>query len=352
MTTTYQRQQGFSLIELMVAATISMVVVLAASSVYLTTRQTQSVLTEKAGMFEGARVALEIIGRDLENAGYYPAEYSPNQNVANVSVVAYQNPCINPRNDTVSFCAVANQTPFNTGIFGCSGQRLLRSGSGTYACAAHVTGISATQADALVVNYYTVDSTEKLHIGQRGDCEGQDVANDAINSRNKVTPTISPLANPNRLTYDQPVGTITPSIVPNVPLFVSNRYSLSVMSNLVEGVTVNTFSMACDGNGNDNDSSAAAASIPSPMVSGIEQLRFLYLARTAAGMSQYMQASAVTDWTTVVGVRVCVLARSLQSTQAASYNLTDCAGADTSHTDGFSRKVFTQSFALKNMALD
>lgn len=348
-----RRQFGFSLVELMVAATISMVVVLAASSVYLSTRQTQSVLTEKSNMFEGARVALDIIGRDLENAGYYPAEQSPNPSSANVTVVGYQNPCINPRDNTVSLCSVANQTPFNTGIFGCSGQRLLRSGGGTYACAAHPTGIDSTQADALVVNYYTVDTTNSLHIGQRADCEGQDVANDAINSRDSATPTASPLANPNRLTYTAAIpASITPNIVPNLPLFVSNRYSLSVMSSTVEGVAINTFSMACDGNGNDNDSNSALASVPSPMVSGIEQLRFLYLTRTAAGMSQYQQASAITDWGAVVGVRVCILARSLQSTQVASYTLNNCAGDNTTYTDGFSRKVFVQSFALKNMAFD
>lgn len=346
------RQRGFSLIEFMIAATISLGVVLAASMVYLNSRQTQVSLSEKSSMFEGARVVMDIIGRDLENAGFYPAEESPGSGVK-VSVLGYQNPCLNPRNSSVRLCKFSNPTPFNTGVFGCAGQRLTRSGSANttaYACAAQPTGISANDGDSLVVNYYTMDSAS-LNVGQRADCENEDVANDAINIRPGDTPSAG---NPNRLTYDQPKpSTLVPTIVPALPLFVSNRYTLTVGSDIqIEGRTLNTFNMACDGNGNDNDASASTASTASPMVTGIEQLKFKYMVRTTGGQSQYLAASAVTNWTAVVAVRVCVLAHSLQNTQAGTYTIADCNATDRTFADGRSRKLFTQVFVLKNASLD
>ena len=65
-------QQGFSLIEFMVSIVISMAVVIAASYVYLNSRETQRTLSEKSMMFESARFAMDLVGRDIENAGFYP----------------------------------------------------------------------------------------------------------------------------------------------------------------------------------------------------------------------------------------------------------------------------------------
>lgn len=366
LSTVARQQRGFSLVEFMVAATISMAVVLAASAVYLTSSQTQRALGEKSMMFEGARVTMDIIGRDLENAGYYPADNSPGTNRA-VKVVGYQNPCINPVPNAggVSLCSFPNPAPFNAGVFGCTNQRLRRTGTGasvSYACAAHPTGVGSTVADSLVVNYYTVDSAG-LNMGQRSDCENQDVANDTINSRNKTAPTATPLANPNRLTYDQAVpSTLAPTIVPRLPLFVSNRYSLTPVNSSsatagqkfqVDRQLIDTLNMSCDGNGNDNDSSSAVASNASPMVPGLDQMKFSYLVRVAgSGQAQYTTASSVTDWNNVVAVRVCLLAKSFQTVQNPAYTMTDCLDASTTFTDGFSRQVFTQVFVLKNVMLN
>lgn len=352
--------QGFSLIEFMVAMTISLLVVAGAAAVYLNSSVTQRVTTERQNMFEGARVAMDIIGRDLENAGFYPAESSPALGPT-VAAVGYQNPCINPRNNAVSFCDFTSPTVFNRAVFGCTGQRLTRSGSGSavaYACAALATGVTSTNADSLVVNYFTNDAGG-LNIGQRGDCEGQDVAKDAINSRNSTAPTASPLANPNRLTYTGAVpGTITSTLAPALPLFVSNRYTLvpvnsssatAAQQEKVDGQLIATFSMACDGNGNDNNANAALASIAQPMVSGLSQLKFRFLQADTTGAGQYLAASAVTDWGAVVAVRVCMLAHTYRSANIPSYTLQDCNGTDQTFADGISRRVFSQVFALKNV---
>lgn len=343
-------QRGFSLIEFMIAATISLGVVLAASMVYLNSRQTQVSLSEKSSMFEGARVVMDIIGRDLENAGFYPAEESPGSSVK-VSVLGYQNPCTNPNSGGSSLCAFANPVAFNTGVFGCTGQRLTRSGTTSttaYACTSLPTGVSADDGDSLAVNYFTIDASG-LNLGQRADCENQDVSGDAININRRGA------------AIDAATAANKPLTTPTLPLFVSNRYTLTPVNAAaitagrqmqIERQLITTFNMACDGNGNDNDASAALASTASPMVTGVEQLKFKYMVRTAGGQSQYLVASAVTNWTAVVAVRVCVLAHSLQNTQAGTYTIADCNAANRTFTDGRSRKLFTQVFVLKNASLD
>jgi type IV pilus assembly protein PilW len=349
-------QSGISLVELMVAVAIGLLVVAGATTLYLNAGQTQRTLTERQNMFESARIAMDIIGRDLENAGFYPSESSPVMGVM-AAVQRYQNPCINPWNTDVPFCDFANPPAFDQAVMGCSGKRLVRSGSGagvSYACGDLSSGVTSTDADSLVVNYYTNDANG-LSNGQRADCEGSDVVRDAINSRNKTAPTASPLANPNRLTYSDGLpndisssGTTRPAL----PLFVSNRYTLVSGTEQINGKTISTRSLACDGNGNDNDSNSALASSAAPLVSNLIQLKFRFLQITdTAGQGQYVEASNGTNWSNVVGVRVCILANGYSSSQLPSYTIQDCNNESKTYTDGIARKVFTQTFALKNVLM-
>ena len=63
-------QQGFSLIELMVAITIGFVVVAAVGYVYLSARQSFRTTDNMSRMQENARLAIETLARDVRVAGY------------------------------------------------------------------------------------------------------------------------------------------------------------------------------------------------------------------------------------------------------------------------------------------
>lgn len=320
--------RGFSLIELMVALAISMVVVTAASYVYLSTRESQRTLTERAYTFESAKFALDTIGRDIENAGFYPAIRSTTGAASPNSVIAegYLNPV-----------TTSPPTAYNTMVYGCEAQRYLPNTTPSAACGAQTAGVDA---DTLVVNYYSNDSSG-LDIGNRADCLRQDSANDA--ATNAITGNVRRNAN-----HATTTAADRPFLAPQRPLFVSNRYTLNPTPMIIEGQTINTFSLACNGNG-----TAAASDTYQPMIAGIDQLRFYYLIATDT-TGRYRRASAVgTDWSRVVAVRVCLLARSLQSAKlqgGASYSLNDCDGTAISYTDGLERRVFTQVFALKNQS--
>lgn len=310
---------GFSLVELLVALAISMVIVIGTTYVYLGTRETQRALFEKAFATETAHYALDVIGRDIENAGFYPSIRAPIPAgaasglavSANVSIESYANPV-----------AASPPVAYNTPVFGCQANTYQPTIPG---CAAHA---GSEDADTLVLNSYSNDASG-LDIGNRADCLRQDSANDPINAPRK-NPTVA--------------------LTPLQPLFVSNRYTLQATTMKVEGATINTFSLACNGNG------VSSASDPYyPMVAGIDQLRFSYLVRASeTTSSQFQRADAVTAaaaWPNVVAVRVCLLARSLQAAKlqgSTSYTIKDCDDADQTFTDGVERRIFSQVFALKN----
>jgi type IV pilus assembly protein PilW len=307
--------RGFSLVELLVALAISMVIVTGAAYVYLNTSQTQRALFEKAIATETAHYALDVLGRDIENVGFYPSiRVAGSVAVAAVTIETYTNPV------TTGTIPAA----YNAPIFGCMAQTY-KPAATTPGCANHT---GTVDADTLVLNSYSNDSYG-LDIGNRADCLRQDSANDPVNALRKNATTVA--------------------LTPVRPLFVSNRYTLRPTTMKVEGKDINTFSLACNGNGVN-----PAADAYYPMVAGIDQLRFYYLVRASdTGSSKFQRADAVaaTDWPNVVSVRVCLLARSMQAAKlqgGTSYTIKDCDGVDKSFTDGVERRIFTQVFAMKN----
>lgn len=67
----FMKQQGITLVELMIAMTISLLLTAATFTVFLENRATARSMEIVARMQENARVALDIIGRDIKLAGYY-----------------------------------------------------------------------------------------------------------------------------------------------------------------------------------------------------------------------------------------------------------------------------------------
>lgn len=64
------RQSGLSLTELMIALALSLVLVVAAGAIFVSSRQTSRVGAAFAGIQENARYATQVIGYDLLNAGH------------------------------------------------------------------------------------------------------------------------------------------------------------------------------------------------------------------------------------------------------------------------------------------
>ena len=308
-----RQAQGLTLVELMIALAISMVLVLAATSMYLATRESQRSVDQASAAHEAAAYTLRTLGRELMNAGFFPAARNASAAQANV-LSGYSN--------------ITSRAAYDFGIFGCEGAGF-DSAAGTCGTAA------AGAPDTLVVSYFTDDSMGSS-LGQRNDCGGNDVGGATVNSTR--------------------VGTGGASVPPTLPLFVANHYTLVDTSMSIDGRSVGTRSLACNGNGSGSADYQA-------MLSGIDDLQFTYAVYADATRvpQRFYTASEVNalgnvvidgetlrPWARVVAVRVCVIARTYETAASISTDRYEDCGGTLQSGDRSLRKTYAQVFGVRN----
>jgi len=309
-------QRGLSLVELLVSLAISIVIALAAASAYLGTRSTATAMANISTLNETGKLALDMIGRDLQMAGYYPAIVSSSSTTSNMMG---------------SFSNTKNTAypAYNQGLFGCDGGQFNPT---TGACPTVV----ANAPDSIVINYFAQVELDATTFGSGFDCLRQPVSNDTSNVAGK-------------------------------PQYVSNRFGLVDTSYTAAGAsptvrTVNTKSLACNGNGKNPEDT-----VYQPIFEGIEDLVFRYGANAGAGSQSpetYYTAAEVSalptvngtnGWQRVTSVHVCVLTRSLENTRTQDKpgtlrTYTDCRGNVKTYAIGERAlfKRFDRIFAIRN----
>ncbi|MEO6852525.1 MAG: PilW family protein [Rhodoferax sp.] len=371
------RQRGVTLIELMVTLAITLFLVAAAAYAYLGTRETQRAIERNSSNTEVGAFVLQLIGQDIMKAGYYPAnisrvltasegfpklsKYPPLKQNENPTQLTDWTLPADP-NPTLAYYPLRQARPmgpYGSGLFGCKGAKFKPS---TGICDTAVDGAP----DSIVVNYFTNDSLDG-NTGDRTDCTGADVGNDTSNT--------------NR------IGTA--GLAPSQPLFVSNRYGINATKVEIDKQTINTFSLACNGNGASGSKPNPAAALSGngkandtyqPMIAGIEDLQITYGVFAATGNQnrrtpdKFYEADDVgkldwvevddppfpkvftPPWSRVVAVRVCVMALSpgaapkIGNAASAPATYVDCNDVTQTQKAGdFSlRKRFVQVFAVRN----
>jgi type IV pilus assembly protein PilW len=313
-------QLGVTLVELLVALTVSLVLVLAAAALFTSTSGSQRSLDELSTANESGAFALRSLGRDLSNAGFYPTVRGETSDL----------------NVPSRYTNVTTQAAYDTGIFGCEGAAF---NPATGTCGAAV----ANAPDALVIGYFTNDAFG-TSVGQRADCEGNDSAAAAANAAR--------------------VGVLPAGLPPLRPLFVANRYQLTAaQTTTLNSRSSTTRSLACDGNGTTDG-------VFTPLVSGIDDLQLSYgvFGDDTRVPTRYYTATEVNGlgsvtisgrnmaaWERVAAVRVCVIARTFQTSAAVAAtasppSYTDCEGAVVTNATGDSslRKTYVQVFGVRN----
>ncbi len=319
-----RRQQGFSLIELMVAFAISMVLVIGAVYLYMGTRTSQQALDQSANATDVGLYLLHMVGRDIGNAGFYPS-ISAEAGLPNV-VNRYIN--------------ITGAAAYEHGIFGCEGALFNRSNN---SCGTPV----PNAPDTLVVGYFTNDSFNG-QAGQRLDCEGADVGTALINSSSRL-------------------GAGTAALSPQLPLFVANHYSmqtgadsLTTTTMQLDGRDVTTRSLLCKG-------TVSAGDEYKSLMSGLADFQVTFGVAgdppSAGGAAvRFVNANQVNDpsvappgtlppWQRVVAVRVCLVTQTFESATAATSTPQQWQGCDDTlqtPTDLSVRKTFTQVFTVRN----
>lgn len=70
-------QRGLTLVELMVAMTLGLLILLAVASIYIGSRQTFRMQDDNARLQETGRYALEVLGRSIRQAGFWNMPINP-----------------------------------------------------------------------------------------------------------------------------------------------------------------------------------------------------------------------------------------------------------------------------------
>lgn len=346
------RHRGLTLVELMVAMVIGLLVVLMAARLFLGGRSTQREVDERASMMETGQMVLEILGREVANAAFYPA-------VSTESVLATG---ASGQNVLMSFDAAVRSlnnglvpATYQAGVFGCTDGLLNQNAT---ACVNHPAN-GAQGSDSLVVAYFTNDAFS-LDVGQRADCTRADAGNSALNA-GRVGTVLVPGDEPGEQVA-QARGDL--GLPPAAPLLVANHYFLVPVQYADDsGNQVNTFALACRGSGN------PAAQVE--LVPGVEQMvvRYGVMNDESLRPAQFLSANQVaqlpaltttdgatyTAWQRVVSVQLCVLVRSVSSSRfndgGAARTVVDCSGQQRQLPPGVAMKTFTQVIGVKNRQL-
>lgn len=346
------RARGVTLVELMVTIAINLVLVLAATLLFLNTRSTQRAVNDRSAVFETGQFAIGLLTRDITSAGFYPA-------AANEPMTG-QGLETRGRFNHDSAAQVMGLPPaYANGLFGCSGQAF---NPATGACVAHSANRLAG-SDALVVSMFTEDAFS-LTTGQRADCTRSDVINDNVIARNdRRAVHLNPPQPPEP---GQPAPTaeeVRPNMggLPDAPLVVINAYQLREQDLLLEdGQTVPSASLTCWGNGGRQRIE---------LVRGVEQFvvrygvfnaatrtpaRYLSASEVAALPPETIDGDVLDGWQRVSSVRVCMMVRSPQNHTSQRDNdgnavdVADCLGGTYDRSNGSQIRRFEQTISVKN----
>lgn len=337
------------MVELLVAMAISLIVVLAAVYIYLSSTNAQRAQDRNTSSNETGAFAMQLLGRAIMNAGFYPATVAPIPvDAAQYGMYDTYPPIPSvPRVATDWANPATNWPPvaFQTGVFGCDGATL---NVQTSAC----NTVQANKPDTLVINYFTNDAMGNAS-GTRLDCTGADVIGDPNNNeRNKDSAGVTITTGP-----------------PRLPLFGSNRYTLNDVNMFVGQTTVATKSLSCSGNGSSPPGAANAAAYQ-PMLAGIEDMQFtygVYSSETSFSPDRFYTATEVngltiavlnglpmTGWQRVVSIKVCILTKTLNGntrladSSAAPRTYVDCSETTRNQPAGENFTRFVQVFGARN----
>jgi type IV pilus assembly protein PilW len=293
---------------MMVTMLLSSALILLVSNLYISIFSSQRNQYEKAAMYENASTALTLLGRNIELAGYYPTNYAV-ERTGNLNVAGqYSN------SNTLQYTQVNNSPTYKYPLMGCTAKYWDRVKD---AC---INFVNNEDSDSIVINYYTDD--DSTNIGMNID---KGIATNCLrNGTNNVL-------NPNKTKV----------------FLISNRYSLSTtLKAYAENKAIVISNLSCDV---DKSINAGTTSGYQALVEGIDQLRFTYLESIGLN-TRYVTANNVSDWSNVVAVKICIVARSLLQTGGveSTYTIKDCDNASVSYSDGISREKFSQIFSAKN----
>lgn len=322
-TPTTRRSAGMTLVELMVAMVVGLILIGGVMQLFVANKATYNLQEELARLQENARFATDMLNRDMRQAGYWGCSNT-----------------FTPAN-----MVIGGGTGFSVGLTGTNGSGL--NGSDSVA----MTG--AYGSGIVVQTPYMNTNASSLHVSVNSGLVQGDIilvsdcmAGDVMQISN---------SNPNTSgTVDHNTGNaVSPGNGNGGNL--SKTYAGDAQIYKVQSIAYTIANDATTGLPNLYRQDGLSAAVP--FIEGVEMMQILYGIDTDATPdntpNKYVNASAVTDWTQVVTMRIAILMRTISlispSANAQSYTLLDAAAY--TPNDRYLRRVFITTVTLRNRAL-
>ncbi|MEN8218708.1 MAG: PilW family protein [Pseudomonadota bacterium] len=307
--------RGFSLIELMVAVTISIVLMLGVTNIMISTKRAYYVQNDMGLLLENARFATEFLNNDLRMAGYFGCSGQTPTDV--ISLAGANN---NGGSDVilVSF-ADANQNAFSV-------------------VHAPPTDLNASPLQQGETNF-TVTTRGELFVGDTviaSDCGSS--TSYTVNTVTDTTVTLNP-------GLDKIYGNGGQSHGAELRRLVTHRYFIAT--------STNGFSLFRDNGPIDDPLETSNAE---ELVEGVENMQIRYGEDTNDDgvIDQYLNSDNVTDMQNVVAIRITLLLNTIterydREPDTETYALDPESSVYGPPDDYFRRAVFTTTVKLRNI---
>ncbi|MFC0351907.1 PilW family protein [Undibacterium danionis] len=309
---TLKRSDGRSLVEVMISLTIGLMIVLALTSLFAVNRQTYRATDDKSRLDDEGRLALNLIAHHVRMAGYGNLLLTIESGVREKS--ADNLTSVNETYPTLYTDFSNSEGKSVNAIQGCAGGFLDPSSTvSPIPCAAGV------GADAFRVSYVVDRDSANTTAGfVPTDCLGAALVIRSTPAEGK-----------------KPAG--------GDKYVVDNRFFVRMNNGVPE--------LYCQGNGNTPEGAPNLVNPPQPVAENVEQMRVVYGIANNDGQTidRYIPANSVTDWNSVVSLKICLVMRSTNDKVAMEkQTYRDCNDTLVTAVDNRLRGVFSTTISIRS----
>lgn len=324
-------QRGFSIIEVMVALTISLIIMASLSYLLVNNVSARAELDKSMQQIENGRYAMEFLKNELRLTGYYGPAYSVGSSATSTD------PCATDATTMKGALPLAVQ-----------GYALASSSSNPLSTCINSNNLTTVGNDILVLRRAYTNSVAvasavagTLYLQTNGDATATPILAIASSS-----------ASTNTSTYTLTAKGVT------APL---RQYQVQIY--FISPCDVPVSGTNCTGASDDNGKPIPtlkrivlpSSPTPESLIQGVERFTVEYgeaSSLTSTEPASYVSAGSVTNWLNVVAVKVHVLARNITTTvgytDTKSYTVGPVSIA--AANDGYKRHVFDETVLLTNVS--
>ena len=341
--------RGFSLVELMVAITVSLILLNGVMQIFTGSKENYAIQEELSRLQENGRFAMDVLTREMRMAGYLGC--SSNAQIANsidagsglydlsTPITGFEGGV-----DPVTDYGTTRYTDTDSFVirFLNDNNAIVVTSHNPSSAVIHLAGTHALEKGEI---YIIADSNcTQIGIFQMSGPNSGDVNHISHNKGGSISPGNCLKALKGNFDCDNQAAAVAAaySAGSTVVRLSAHEYYIGYYAN-APGKSVPVLFR--------KDLSSAES--PEEMIEGVEDLQILYGVDTNTdnAANQYDTANAVASWQNVVSVRIALLLRTTREVASKPQAYTFQGVTHSSHTDGYLRREFTTTIQIRNKGL-